>query len=87
MLMLWKRGIFVVLEPENLTCEVILAVPIDEAEKLAKQIKEGQLLGQNYASVDLTACPPQFRKSKKIPSVERDKHAAVASRIRELILI
>ncbi len=85
--MLWKGGIFVVLEPENLACEVILAVPIDEAEKLAKQIKEGQLLGQNYASVDLAACAPQFRKSKKIPSVERDKHAAVASRIRELILI
>ncbi len=40
--MLWKGGIFVVLEPENLACEVILAVPIDEAEKLAKQIKEGQ---------------------------------------------
>lgn len=70
-----------------MACEVILAVPIDEAEKLAKQIKEGQLLGQNNASVDLAACAPQFRKSKKIPSVERDKHAAVASRIRELILI
>ena len=67
--------------------KVVLAVPINEVEELAKQLRARQLFGQNDAGMGLTVGTPLGSKGTKVPSVKGDEHAAVAGRIGELVLI
>lgn len=59
--MLRERGIFVVLQPEDLVGEVVFLVARHEMEELSEQLRNPKLLGQDHPGMWAACCATECR--------------------------